>query len=128
MITLFPSLAYKLSCFRGGNSPLLPPAEADPLANIIGQASPYGFHSYIPQTTHAKASKTKLGFNPKIGSFGYLRPCPINFSSAFRFHFLAELDHLRQFFYALNRSAFFTVRTALPFGTAALAIGHVRTI
>ena len=46
-----------------------PPAQTDPLANVVGQTSPQGFDPNLNQATQTKLPQPKLLLNPRIGEF-----------------------------------------------------------
>ena len=46
------------------------PAQTNPLADVIGQASPHRFHADLGQTAQAELTQPELVLDPGIGSLG----------------------------------------------------------
>ena len=74
---------------------LRPPAQTDPLADIVGQTSPQGLYPNLNQTAQTKLAQAKFLFDPSIGKLRNLRPLLINFTSRLAGHLLPMSPHFR---------------------------------
>ena len=49
---------------------LWPPAEANPLQDIVGEGDPLRFSAYFGDSAHTKLPQAELGFDPEIRKLG----------------------------------------------------------
>ena len=65
----------------GLNQSLGPPAESNPLADVIGQTGPQGFHRHLEQTTQAKLPQPDFVLDPGIRKFRHPSPLLVDLAS-----------------------------------------------
>ena len=61
--------ACRLTSSRYARFEPWPPAQADPLLNIVGQHRPERFRTNLRQPTHVKAAEIKLLLQPRVDEF-----------------------------------------------------------
>src|ERR1700757_2277254 len=103
-----------------GPCPTRPPAESNPLGNVVGQARPKGFPARLDQPAQAELPQAQFLFNPGIGKFGHRSPLPINLLGLRGLHLLPELLHRRRVHRAGQRTRR-ALRTTLRFEGTTLA-------
>src|SRR5882724_1335074 len=107
----------------------LSPAQTDPHADVVGQASPQRLHPYLAPSAHAELAQPELRLDPQIGRLRHLRPLAINLARLFALHLVAEFRHFGYLFAAMDRSSRHPIaRTALAFDRTSLAIRPLRSI
>ena len=57
---------YFLNTLLSKSQPFGFPTKTNPLANIISEASPQGFHAHLDHTAQAKLTQTKFVFDPGV--------------------------------------------------------------
>src|SRR5215831_2239166 len=87
------------------------PTKTNPLANIVGEASPQGFQTHFDHTAQAKLAQPHLLFNPGVGKLGYPGSLFIDLLGLFGLHLRFKRNQLSGFVPAQQRAAFFTPRT-----------------
>src|SRR5437762_12097586 len=63
-----------------------PPAQADPLLNVVGQASPRRLHRDFEQAAQAELPQTDLGLDPKIAELRHPPSLPVDLLRGFALH------------------------------------------
>src|SRR6266700_779934 len=103
-----------------------PPAQADPLLNVVGQASPRRLHRDFEQAAQAELPHTDLGLDPKIAELRHPPSLPVDLLRGFALHLRPEGGDLRDLFRAHQHASLGGVvaRTALRFESAGSTIGR----
>src|SRR4030042_7187948 len=104
-----------------------PPAEANPLADVIGQASPHGFQSRLDQTTQAKLTQPNFVFDPRIGKLCHPSPLFIDGLSFRRLHLGLKCGHLGRRFTPYPRSPSLRPRATLGLKGTAPPVRNLRS-
>src|SRR5215469_1367489 len=68
----------------------LPPAETNPLLNVVGQTGPQCLHDHFGQAAQSKLSQADLSFDPGIWKFRHRATLPIDLFRLFGGHFDSE--------------------------------------
>src|SRR4030065_1334445 len=69
---------YSTRLASGLGQSLGPPAEANPLADVIGQTGPQGFHRPLDQTSQAKLAQPNFVLDRRFGTLRYAGRLPID--------------------------------------------------
>src|SRR5712692_9877433 len=84
------------------SQPLGFPTKTNPLANVVGEASPQGFQPYLHHTAQPKLAQTKFVFDPGVGKLCYPSSLLIDLLGLFGLHLgfkrcqLSRLVHAQQ--------------------------------
>src|SRR5271157_2237644 len=108
---------------------LPPPAEADPLFNVVGQARPDGLHPDFDQAAQPKLAKAQLVLDPGIRELRHRAALPVDLLRLCRFHLGPEGYDRRGLFQAHHHPSFRrVVRTTFLLEGAGRAIGRPRPV
>ena len=78
-----------------GQRQLGPPAQPDPLLNIVGQSCPQNFQPHFNDSAQPKLFQPHLVFEPRVGKFCDRPALSVNCFGRFGFHFLGKLLQYR---------------------------------
>jgi len=97
--------------------------QADPVLQVVGEASPQHFHLHLFQAPHMELPQTQLAFNPGVTKLHDSSTATILFAGFLASHLLAKCHHHRAFFGVHHRTAaLLVVWAALRFARTGLAI------
>ena len=98
------------------------PTKPNPLADIIGQASPQGFQSYLDPTAQLKLTQPHFLFDPGVRKLCHPGAFLIDLLSFGRLHLRFKGHQFSRLFRAYQRAPFFSSRTTASLKRTALAI------
>src|SRR5450759_1486824 len=102
---------------------LNPPAQSNPLLDVIGQASPHGFHEDFQTATQSKLTQPNLSFDPGIRTLGHPSALSVDGFGLGGPHLLHKSCDRRMLDSPRNRAPLNGIlRTALGFNRASGAV------
>src|SRR3972149_6799514 len=104
------------------------PAEANPLADVVGQTSPHNFQSHLDQTTQAKLTQPNFIFDPRIGKLRHPSPLLIDGLSFRRLHLGLKGGHLARRFTPYHRSPSLRPRATLGLKATPPTVRNLRSV
>src|SRR3990172_6109703 len=104
---------YSTSIASGLGQSLGPPAKANPLTDVIGQAGPQGLQRYLNQPTHPKLAQPNFVLNPRVRKLRHPSPLLIDGLRFRRLHLRLESDDFWRCFAPYHRSPSLRPRAAL---------------
>src|SRR3990170_843277 len=104
------------------------PAEANPLADVVGQTSPHSFQSHLDQTTQAKLTQPNFIFDPRIGKLRHPSPLLIDGLSFRRLHLGLKGGHLGRRFTPYHRSPSLRPRATLGLKATPPTVRNLRSV
>src|SRR5919109_1217291 len=89
------------------------PAQTNPLADVIGQASPQSFHPDLNHPAQAKLTQPELIFKPGVGGLSHPGALLVDLDRLLGLHLGLKGQHGLTLLLTQHRAAFFTTRTTL---------------
>src|SRR4029077_18604189 len=102
------------------------PTKTNPLANIIGEASPQGLQAYLDHTAQAKLTQTHLLFDPGVGKLCDPGSLFVDLTGLFSLHLGFKRYELSGLFHAHQRTSLLGVGTTLSLKPTAPTIRQSR--
>lgn len=93
---------------------LNPPAQSNPLLDVIGQASPHGFHEDFQAATQSKLTQPNLSFDPGIRKLGHPSALSVDGFCLGSLHFLHKSCDHRMLDSPRNRASLNGILRAAP--------------
>src|SRR6266540_3358347 len=110
------------------SQPLWFPTKTNPLANVVGEASPQRLQPHLNHTAQPKLTQTKFVFDPGVGKLCYPGPLLVDCTSLFGLHLRFKRCQLSRLVHAEQRAPFFTLRAAASLKRTAPTIRWPRLI
>src|SRR6266849_8141497 len=110
------------------SQPLWFPTKTNPLANVVGEASPQRLKPHLNHTAQPKLAQTKFVFDPGVGKLCYPSSLLIDLTSLFGLHLGFKGSQLSRLVHAQQRAPFLTRRTAASLKRTAPTIRWPRPI
>src|SRR5574341_769598 len=104
------------------------PTKPNPLANIVGEASPQGFQPHLDPTAQPKLTKPYFLFNPGVGKLCHPGALLVDLLRFGRLHLRFKRYQFSRLFHAYQRAPFFIFLTTLSLRRTATAICPSRPV
>ena len=104
------------------------PTKPNPLANIIGEASPQGFQPYLDQTAQPKLTQFHFLFDPGVRKLCHPGALLVDLLGLGRLHLRFKRSQSSRLVHAQHRATFFTPRTTASLKRTAPALRGPRAV